>query len=105
MEESHRGPMARHFSKHRLFNTLCRHWWWEGMYNDTQKYVNGYPKCAVVSGGGMVQHPPLHPILVSRPFQIIGIHMTELPKTTQGNKYVLVFQDLFLQMANSVRNT
>ena len=34
MEESHRGLMAGHFSGHRLFTTLSKHWWWEGMYNE-----------------------------------------------------------------------
>ena len=95
MEENHRGPMAGHFSGHRLFNTLSRHWWWEGMYNDARKYVNGCPECTIVSGGGRVQRPPLHPIPVSRPFQIIGVDVMDLPKTALGNKHVLVFQDLF----------
>ena len=31
MEETHRGPMSAHFSGQRLFNTLGRRWWWEGM--------------------------------------------------------------------------
>ena len=95
MEQSHRGPMAGHFSGHRLFNTLSRHWWWEGMYGDTRQYVKSCPECAIVSGGGRVQRPPLHPIPVSRPFQIIGVDVMDLPKTAQGNKHVLVFQDLF----------
>ena len=30
---------------------------------------------------------------MNKPFQIIGVDIMELPKTTQGNKYVLVFQD------------
>ena len=85
MEQSHRGPMAGYFSGHRLFNTLSRHWW----------YVKSCPECAIVSGGGRVQRPPLHPIPVSRPFQIIGVDVMDLPKTAQGNKHVLVFQDLF----------
>ena len=95
MEESHRGPMAGHFSGHMLFNTLSRQWWWEGMFSDTRRYVKSCPECAIVSGGGRVQRPPLHPIPVSRPFQIIGVDVMDLPKTAQGNKHVLVFQDLF----------
>ena len=30
---------------------------------------------------------------VSRPFQIVGADLMELPKTQRGNKYVLVLQD------------
>ena len=95
MEETHRGPMSAHFSGQRLFNTLRRQWWWEGMFLDTQKFVRGCPECAIVSGGGKVVRPPLHPIPVSRPFQILGVDVMDLPLTTSGNKHVLVFQDLF----------
>ena len=73
MEESHRGPMGAHFSGNRLFNTLSRHWWWEGMFADTMHYVRNCPECATVSGGGRATRPPLHPIPVNRPFQIVGV--------------------------------
>ena len=95
MEEAHRGPMSGHFSGQRLFNTLRRHWWWGGMFGDAQRFVKGCPECAVTSGGGRVLRPPLHPIPVTRPFQILGVDVMDLPKTLQGNKHVLVFQDLF----------
>ena len=65
------------------------------MYNDTRQYVSGCLDCAIVSGGGKVQRPLLHPIPVSRTFQIIGVDVMDFPKTTLGNKQVFVFQDLF----------
>ena len=95
MEETHRGPMTAHFSGQRLFHTLRRHWWWEGMFADAQQFVRGCPECAVVSGGGRVLCPPLQPIPVTRPFQIMGVDVMDLPMTALGNKHVLVFQDLF----------
>lgn len=93
MQESHRGPMGAHFSGNRLFNTLARHRWWEGMYADTINYVRNCPECLVVSGAGRVATPPLHPIPVDQPFQIVGVDIMDLPVTTRGNKHVLVFQD------------
>ena len=66
-----------------------------GRYVDTQKFVHGCPECAIVSGGSKVVRPPLHPIAVSHPFQILGIDVMDIPLTTLGNKHVLVFQDLF----------
>lgn len=95
MEETHRGPMSGHFSGQRLFNTLRARWWWKGMFGDAQQFAKGCPECAVVSGGGRMLRPPLHPIPVTRPFQILGVDVMDLPKTAQGNKHVLVFQDLF----------
>ncbi len=85
--------MAAHFSGHRLFNTLARHWWWEGMFADAVHYVKNWPECLVVSSGGRVTTPPLHRIPVGRPFQIVGVYIMDLPVTLQGNKHVLVFQD------------
>ena len=63
------------------------------MYQDITKFVSGCPECAIVSGGGKVGKPPLYPIPVRRPFQIVGVDIMALPKTTRGNKYVLVLQD------------
>ncbi len=35
----------------------------------------------------------LHLSSQSRPFQIVGVDVMDLPITTQGNKHVVVFQD------------
>ena len=73
--------MSGHFSGKRTFSALARHWWWEGMYTDTMQYVANCPECTISMGKGKHNIPPLHPILVSRPFQILGIDLMELPKT------------------------
>ena len=56
-------------------------------------FVQNCPECTIVAGGSKVRCPPLHPILVQRPFQIFGIDIMELPKTAAGNMYVIVLQD------------
>ena len=63
------------------------------MYSDTVSFVKCCPECLVVSGSGRHNLPPLHPIPVSRPFQIVGVDVMELPKTSKGNRCVVVFQD------------
>ena len=93
LSEHHSSSMGGHFAAKKTYGALMRHWWWDGMYNDTQKYTKNCPQCAVVTGGGRHHRPPLHPIPVSRPFQIVGVDVMELPKTDRGNRYVLVFQD------------
>ena len=89
----HGGPLAGHFSNNRLYNLLVRSWWWDGMYVDVAKHCRNCPQCAFASGTGSVGRPPLQPIPVQRPFQIIGVDIMDLPKTERGNKHVLVFQD------------
>ena len=93
MQENHSGVMAGHFSGNRLYNFLSRHWWWETMYRDTLNFCKNCPQCAVTTGSGRVQRPPLHPIPVQQIFQILGVDIMELPLTAHGNRYVIVFQD------------
>ena len=93
LSEHHSSSMGSHFAAKKTYGALMRHWWWDGMYSDTQKYTTNCPQCAIVTGGGRHHRPPLRPIPVSRPFQIVGVDVMELPKTDNGDRYVLVFQD------------
>ena len=93
MEHHHGGRFGGHFSGDRLFKTISCKWWWRGMYKDCVEYTKNCPDCSFVDGGGKPGRPPLQPIPVSRPFQIFGIDVMELPRTEQGNRYVLVLQD------------
>ena len=95
LSEYHGGVYAGHFSGGKLFGAISRSWWWPGMYKDVIAYCRNCPDCAVVSGNGRKQVPPLHPIPVQRPFQIFGVDIMELPVTNRGNRYVIVFQDFF----------
>ena len=79
----HGGLFSGHFSGNRLFKVLSRKWWWEG----------GCSQCCIVSGGGKPGNSPLQPIPISRPFQILGIDVMDLPQTERGNKHVFVIQD------------
>ena len=62
MEDNHRGPHGSHFSRNKLFQTISRHWWWQGMYADITQFVCNCPECTIVSGGERSVVPPLHPI-------------------------------------------
>ena len=93
LSEHHAGLTGGHFAVKKTYGALTRRWWWDGMYHDTVQFVSRCPQCATVTGGSRQHRPPLHPIPVSRPFQIIGVDVMEMPTTDQGNRYVLVFQD------------
>ena len=98
MQEYHDGRLAGHFSGPKLYRTLVQSWWSPQMYSDTIDYANSCPQCAVVRGTGRQQKPPLHPIITECPFQIVGVDIMELPITSKGNRYVIVFQDLFTKL-------
>ena len=82
LTEQHAGPMSGHFSMKKTYGALARHWWWDGMYYDTLKHVMNCPQCVIVSGGGRPPRPPLHPIPVKRPFQIVGVDFRILTEGT-----------------------
>ena len=65
------------------------------MYSDAVEFGKSCPECAFATGVGRRHNPPLHPIPVQRPFQILGVDIMDLPRTEQGNKHVIVFQDFF----------
>ena len=52
LDVTHRGQMGGHFSGQRLYNTLSKHWWWEGMYSDAMRFVQNCPECLIMKGSG-----------------------------------------------------
>jgi len=44
MTEYHSSIMSGHFSGVRLYNTLCRRWYWEGMYTDCLNHAKSCPQ-------------------------------------------------------------
>ena len=95
LQETHSSFYGGHFSGQRLYNSLRTRWWWRGMFNDALRFAKACPECAIATGTGRRIKPPLHPIPVSRPFQILAIDVMDLPPTERGNKHVVVIQDLF----------
>ncbi len=73
----------------------------ECMHGDVNQHCKTCPQCVIVTGAGRPGHPPLQPIPVSKPFQIMGIDIMDLPRTTKGNKHVVVVQD-FLTKINGL---
>ena len=95
MEEHHAGILAGYFSGLRLFKTISRKWWWKGMYKDLMNFARGCPQCTVVGRAEQKKIPPLMPIPVDHPFQIVGVDIMEFTLTAKGNKYLVLFQDVF----------
>ena len=64
LKENHGGHMSGHFSGPRLYSTLAKRWWWQGMYSDCVSYCKKCPQCVIVGGTGRTIRPPLKPIPV-----------------------------------------
>ena len=89
MEQSHSGPYGGHSSGQRMFNAMVTScWWWERMFSDLLNYAKACPECAITNGSGRRMKPPLQPIPVHRPFQLLAIDVMYLPLTEEGNHHV-----------------
>ena len=65
------------------------------MYVDSMALCKKGLECAIVTGAGHQYRPSLKPMPVQQPFQIIELDVVDLPSMEQGNKHVVVFQDMF----------
>jgi len=81
MEEHHAGILAGHFSGPRLFKAISRRWWWKHMYRDLMEFAKSCPQCTIAERSEQKQIPPLKPIPVNRPFQIVRVDVMELKGT------------------------
>ena len=63
------------------------------MYSEVYRFCKGCLTCAAYRGGGRRTRAPLKSIPVGGPFERVGVDLMELPLTTLGNRYVIVFLD------------
>ena len=93
MEEAEGGPFAEHLAEKKVFDRLSCHVWWKGMRNDIHKFCQSCLVCSTRKGTrGTCKHP-LQQIPVGGPFHRVGVDILQLPLTTKGNYYVVVFTD------------
>ena len=93
ISESHDGKFSGHFGEQKVYNLLRKSYWWDGMRADIRRYCRSCLVCATRKGTGRASRPPLQPIPVGGPFHRVGVDVLQLPKTFDGNCYVVVFAD------------
>jgi Integrase zinc binding domain/Integrase core domain len=88
----HNDPTAGHFSTDKMFDKIKSRYYWPQMYDDIKLYAQSCDSCQ--RRGKYKRIEPLHPIPVHEPFYQIGIDIVgPLPRTSQGNRYIVVAVD------------
>ena len=88
----HNDPTAGHFAVDIMFDKIKSRYYWPQMYENIREYVKFCDSCQW--RGKYKQNEPLHPIPVHSPFYQIGIDFVgPLPKTKNGNKYIITAMD------------
>ncbi len=96
LEEFCDDKLAGHMRRNSTFEKLRARYWWPSMHQDIRDWI---ATCQVCQAQAKLPRPnkaPLQPILVGRPMHRVGIDIVgPLPRTSQGNAYILVMMDYF----------
>ena len=86
-ENGHFGPLI-------VMQRLRQRFWWPNMAKDVKAYIEGCIQCGQFSHAA--RSHPLMPIEALEPFQLLGMDFVgPLPKTAQGNRFILHIIDYF----------
>ena len=93
LEEAHAGAFSGHFSEKKVYDKILRRYWWYGIRADVRRFCRSCLNCATRKGPGRPVRPPMQPIPVKGPFHRVAVDVLQLPVTSSGNKYIVVFMD------------
>jgi len=66
LSNNHNPPNVGHPGQHRIMELTKRNYWWPGIHNDVQKYVQGCQKCQQNKVQHMKKAAPLHPLPIPK---------------------------------------
>ena len=85
-----------HLARDRLQEILRKRYFWDGMYTQASDWVKSCELCAKIKTAAPKRNGLLDPIIVKRPFELVGIDIAgPLPVTSSGHRYLLVCIDYF----------
>lgn len=96
LEDAHCPPEAGHLGREKTYHRVNLNFYWPGMYSDTERFVQGCPKCRQFKTS---QQPPLGLMQersIEYPWKVVAIDITgPFPSSKKRNAYLLVMQDVF----------
>lgn len=91
-DSAHAGLFAGHLREKKIYGTLSKHYWWMHMRQDISMWCKSCLTCVTRQVGRPIR-PCLLPIPVGGPFNRVGVDILQLPKSSHGNQYAVVFMD------------
>ncbi|XP_076049696.1 uncharacterized protein LOC143030434 [Oratosquilla oratoria] len=105
MQMGHDSPFAGHMGVRKTLDRIWQHFYWPGIRKDVTQYCRSCHTCQVVGKPNQsVAVAPLKPIPVGEePFaKVIADIVGPLPKTKNGNEYILTLMDTFSRYPEAV---
>ena len=85
---------AGHQGVDRTLARLSEAAYWVEMGKDVHYYCTHCVTCQCTKAVS-TQPAPLHPVIASRPWELVAVDILKVPMSCQGNQYMLVVQDYF----------
>jgi len=102
LETYHNHPLGGHLSKAKLFPQLKERFYWEGMQKDVLNHTRNCPDCLKVKTRAHPNQGLLRPIVVTRPFQLVGVDIAILRQSSNSYRYILVTVDYFTNWVEAI---
>lgn len=96
----HGHQLSGHLNAERTLRRARRICYWPYMTRDVHTFCTECLPCQKRDSPIPHERAPLQPIHADRPFQKVAADITELPVTSQGNRYALVITDYFTRYVN-----
>jgi len=92
---AHTIPLAGHMGIKKTLDRITTHFAWPGVSADVKNYCATCPQCQLVARKMKSDRAPLRPTeIICEPFKKIAIDIVgELPKSSNGYKYILTIVD------------
>jgi hypothetical protein len=93
LELCHDSFLSSHLGEKKTWEKLTSRFAWQSAYKDTIDYVRSCAVCAKIKGPPPGRAPLMSILDVEKPFDLVGMDILELSRTSAGNKYAVVFTD------------
>lgn len=89
----HDDPSGGHFAMEKTYEKVRDRFYWPNIYGECKDYIS---KCLVCAKHNQTSlnhnYGKLEPIVVSRPFEVVGVDILgSLSRTSLGNKYIIFY--------------
>ncbi|XP_053598028.1 retrovirus-related Pol polyprotein from transposon 297 [Microplitis demolitor] len=96
LKKHHEDPDAAHLGRDRMYERIKVQYYWPGMYQDVDSYVEACEVCKQAKYKQSSSKAPMQTRQPIRPWAIVAADVTgPFTRSRKGHQYILVIQDLY----------